>query len=196
MYKEDIMVSSYRAFSLIELMVVIAIVAALSAAALPAYKTYILRAEASKAAMIMSDITNKLIEAHERGVFNCTSTTFNYGDTVFTVNSGGPPPVTGYEPVVRIGITTYYGPYNCNSNNTIGSVQASINNIYGVDEQITELEFICIVGKSSEGIIDKICGVWNESIPWQVPTIYLPTGYDCILETNLDVKGNQCSNVF
>lgn len=59
-----------KAFSLIELMVVIAIVGILSAVAVPSYKNYILKAKIASVMPILGHYTNKSIENYTiKGVF-------------------------------------------------------------------------------------------------------------------------------
>lgn len=55
-----------RAFSLIELMVVIAIVALLAAVAVPAYKEYVLKARVMNWVQVLNSIQTKVLEYHQK----------------------------------------------------------------------------------------------------------------------------------
>lgn len=56
-----------KAFSLIELMVVIAIVGILAAVAIPSYRNYIIRSKVSEIIVMSNTVQNKIAEAYDIG---------------------------------------------------------------------------------------------------------------------------------
>ncbi len=64
------------AFSLIELMVVIAIVAILTAVALPSYQTYIAQSKASEIAGLASDLMSKWVQYNTSGLVSSGTTVY------------------------------------------------------------------------------------------------------------------------
>jgi|SRR5690554_1453404 len=56
--------STQQGFSLIELMIVVAIIGILAAVAIPAYQGYVARAQASEATSLLSGLRSQIIEVH------------------------------------------------------------------------------------------------------------------------------------
>ncbi len=118
---EDMLVSinSKEGFSLIELMVVIAIVAILAAVALPAYKEYTVRAKVAPVFRIMDRIMDESVEfaqkngrfgnAYDLGYAASSSNGNNRGDAdlVGGLANAIPSPI-----LIQIGDNGYYGNIN------------------------------------------------------------------------------------
>jgi len=56
--------NAQQGFTLIELMIVVAIIGILAAVAIPAYQSYIARAQASEATSLLSGLRSQIIEVH------------------------------------------------------------------------------------------------------------------------------------
>lgn len=177
-----------KAFSLIELMVVIAIVGILAAVALPSYKSYLTRTTVSKAIIAQNDINDKIIEAYLTGKWICSNiTSFNFGGTTYTINASSAP-VPGYSSILSGAIFgTAYGTKSCDST-VFATTQVFVNNM----PSDSGTEMVCILG-ASNGVVQKVCGVWDGTYAWQVNTKYLPVGYDCLISTMTTLRGGACT---
>jgi len=177
-----------KGFSLIELIVVIGIVALLAAIAVPSYKTYQYKTKVALAGAAVDQINNALITSYMSGLWNCSSTAFTYKGVTHTVDAGAA--TSQFAGLVDwIQIQHAYGTFGC-SDGTIATFQYNINAANLPPGSGTEL--VCIIQDKGAKVIKK-CGVWDGAFPWQPSTAYLPPGFDCLLSTNLTVRGTACN---
>lgn len=169
-------------FSLIELMVVIAIVALLAAVATPAYKDYRLRAQIATNFNIVESIVQRLKDDYARdGSFplsidvNGVTVTNNIwtridssqdlGD-IYSVHYGRQFPLRGAGIAVQLknlsGIPGYSEPSSAAPNNNASN--------FAVGLYVND----------ATGIITTECGITNSTVPANaIPLEYLPANCDC-----------------
>jgi len=169
------MQNKYKSFSLVELMVVIAIIGILSAIAIPSYKTYIIRAKISEGMTIISSVNNAISEHYSiNGVFpNATEVATRLNTTatgsVITFNLTN---VASIDVATPTATALYYGL--CYTFDVGGSGRRSI--------------YIAI--KNINDILIFKCGIWNIASPAShhiSDPQYLPSGCN---ETNISTFFN------
>lgn len=179
-----------RAYSLIELLTVMAIIALISSISYPIYRDYKIRSQVMKAVTVQNDIADEIIHAYNSGAWDCnTVTTFSYGGYNYTVNNGGGQPASGYTDALSgVIIGTAYGPYVC-GNKWFATIQVFLNNMPA------GTEVVCLLGRDGQGVVQKVCGVYNGEFVWQPEAKYLPPGWDCIFTSNTRASGGTCSDL-
>jgi type IV pilus assembly protein PilA len=159
-----------KSFSLVELMVVIAIIGILSAIAVPSYKTYITKAKISEGMVIINKV-NKAVSEHYsvKGAFPSVDELAARLNTTYTASV-----LAVYSPNVNyIDVTTdgaralYYGL------------------CYSFDIGASGRRCLYVAVKDINNILTFKCGIWNVSSPASYhisDPSYLPSGCN---ETNV-----------
>lgn len=139
-------------FSLIELMVVIAIVAVLSAIAVPSYKNYTAKAKISSSMSIFDKFkTEEMLTFSKTGTFSFT-------------NAWLP---------LNIGVISNYGLYSGSIQNLVYIHLQLISNVY--PGQTNPVWLLMQLQANSNGTFSSICGV-DSRAPYQIPLEYMPAG--------------------
>ena len=174
---------SILAFSLIELMIVIAIVGLLSAVAAPSYKNYIIKAKVIEAVTIANSFADAgTIAAQQAGEIFAP---FAFGGTEWIIN--------GQLHAVDMGIVKvlYFGHDWVSRWVCVG-----IENI-GIDLQGTltapgfvDKSHLCLNVHDDGSSVKKYCGAWQAGDVRMIPLTYLPANCQC--QNNIDVNDPQC----
>lgn len=186
-------------FSLVELMVVIAIVGILAAVSLPVYNKYVIRTNIVKASVEMSALNKSIIEQYEAAKYECEADVdkdFTYAGTVYPMSSGTSSITFNTNNLDYIVFQNVYGPYRCGEISDgyewIGFTSAAIKNATTSGAQ---RGLVCLIGREEDNldVIHVICGKFFDSD--DVSTVdkeFLPPGMNCIFSTGLDTSGNSC----
>jgi prepilin-type N-terminal cleavage/methylation domain-containing protein len=175
-------------FSLIELMVVVAIVGLLSAVAIPSYKAYLVKAKTAQKVVLAFYLLDGLLVQHQaKGTFPAS------------IDFAGTTVVAG----------THWQPINTNSQGLIGLNYSTSGNTVSLQLNFSGLEGIpgyapvagnpggagfssFVVGARDNGItVKKVCGqapYINQDIPFE----YLPPSCNCVSVDNFLSTGTGC----
>lgn len=174
---------SKPAFSLIELMVVIAIVAVLAAVALPAYKTYTARVAITKAYNILNTFGDTLKDYYAKNGSWPVSTEFN-GQTITDMNQGGTFVILsgGSENVFNMAYQTtgttaqVLGNVSDPALSVVPGYVAPVAATWGTN---AALRYVIV---DYDDIFYKVCGNWSPagpSNPQDIPVAYLNSSCQC-----------------
>lgn len=162
-------------FSLIELMVVIALVAILSAIAIPGYTHYVVKAKLSSALPVLQAARDAtLAKFAATGSFPTT-----------TQISGGS--ITKSERIVINGTDTLLYDFNGTTAVWFCYSKAGLGLDGGIDPTIANnavsssgaKNTICMYSILTNDLFNHRCGNWDGADPGAVPSEYLPGGCDC-----------------
>jgi type IV pilus assembly protein PilA len=156
-----------KAFSLVELMVVIAIIGILSAIAVPSYKTYIIKSKIASGIPILENAMNIAIQNYE------TTGSFSNPLSIYgtTISQGGWIALN-FSPVIGL-------HYNYNSSNVWACIFFSDIGIPGFvanNQNSSGNNRLCMQARLTNDIWSKSCGIWGAS---DFSTQYLPGGCNC-----------------
>lgn len=168
-----------KAFSLIELMVVIAIIAIVAAAALPAYRDYVIRAKISQAFDYMNKFKDQLVLHYQKHGAWPTSITF--GNNTFTNGTyGGLQEFVGKENVAAL----FYDTQLATNGVRIMGWITGLDGIPGYVEPTGLGEFpkggirMSVIEKN--GVLVMNCGQYNTGFPdLDLPDNYMPAVCTC-----------------
>lgn len=168
-----------KGFSLIELMVVIAIVALLSAAALPAYKNYLIKTKIVSAVPIVQSINAKLLERFD--INGALPSSVTIGTATISNNAQGvfyAPPVeravfyNGFSniPIENLLTCVYIAGLEGMTPSSGAAYVAPTASITGTRNRL------CIYNIPSNGVFEQYCGIWT-AISASGGDLYLPPEY-------------------
>lgn len=164
------MCHSNKAFSLVELMVVIAIISILSAIAVPSYKNYIIQTKIASGIPILENAMTLAIQSYETNPngtfpnpFSIYGTSINQGSWV-AIDS---PPVIGFH-------------YNFNNNPKLWECiffsDIGIPGFVPNNHNTSGNNRLCMQAILTNGVWTKFCGTWFAG---DIPAQYLPSGCNC-----------------
>lgn len=165
------MACKYKAFSLIELMVVIAIIGVLSAIAIPSYKAYVIRAKILEGVTIASMVNNAISQYH-------------------SINGGEFPNAAQLAERLNTTATGQVITFNLTNVASIDVASPTATSLYyglsyTFDVGGSGRRNIYIAVKNISGILTFKCGIWNITSPSAThikDPQYLPSGCN---ETNI-----------
>lgn len=178
----------YKAFSLIELMVVVAIIGLISAIAVPSYKAYIVKAKTAEKVVLAFNLLDGLIAQHQaKGTFPAT---IDFAGT--TVAAGSHWQVINTNSQGLIGLN-----YNTSGNNV--SLQLSFSGLDGIPGYAPVAGnpngagfSSFVVGALDNGTtVRKVCGQ-APYINQDIPLEYLPQSCNCSSVDNFLSTGTGC----
>jgi prepilin-type N-terminal cleavage/methylation domain-containing protein len=171
-----------NAFSLIELMVVIAIVGVLAAISVSAYKQYILKVEVTKSISIISNVLNIAMDNYQKSSTFDVPVFFNGID----VNQNG----WAYFPVQNIFSLEYFCPAHYNIPGfTPGDIfiDAALLGLDGIPGYIApsgvaystgKYSIVSIAARDINGVMEIKCGP-RDGTSDSIPLEFMPSGCSC-----------------
>jgi prepilin-type N-terminal cleavage/methylation domain-containing protein len=174
-----------RAFSLIELMVVIAVVAILAAVAIPSYQLYCTKIKIIDAYKLMNVMLDQLIEQQDRTISLPSNITFFDGTSIasgtWTIHTG-----FNFDQIA----------YYISSDGQGAMIQGSILGLDAIPDYVASNgihvhSIISLAFRTINGTTVKVCGTWSEGNDGEVPLIYQPTNCTCNNVSNF-LQGGSC----
>jgi prepilin-type N-terminal cleavage/methylation domain-containing protein len=159
-----------RAFTLLELMVVIAIIAVLTTMAVPYYSSYVNKSKTSLAALVLNDFNTKAISLYNEGQIASGISSLMLDGVTYT---DGTPVAINYPPAIG---AVFYAPGDGTvpSNAWAFCVYVSGLNFSGYVQGIGgNYSRLCSMVVVNNGIFTTYCGSWNNSSA-DIPAQYLP----------------------
>lgn len=163
----------FKSFSLIEVLVTIAIVALLSAMAMPVYLQYTNKAKVTQAAQVLAILNNAATAAFNDGALGSS---FSYNSVSLSNTSAA----FAYSPVVR---AQYKSPTTLGSPNEWAfCVFVAGLNFSGYVEPTSGSDGtygrLCAQVQQNSGVYTTNCGAWDGTNA-DIPTKYLPSQCNC-----------------
>ncbi len=164
--------NKFKSFSLVELMVVIAIIGILSAIAVPNYKSYVIKTKIASGISIMENAINLAIDGYE-------------------TNGSLPNPISLYGNSIPIGT---FSAINSPPLRGIYYHSTAANNVYvciyfidiGIAGYVPDgggnmgtYNRICMSATANNNIWQKFCGIWGVGQTMDIPIQYLSSGCNC-----------------
>lgn len=167
-----------HAFSLIEILVVITIVGILSALAVPAYNSYILKAKISSALTILHYVNKAVLQKYDQQTIGATIT---IGDA--TLVNGVASPFTGG----NVPMAVYHNSVNGIPANKVLTcvfisgldamkITSGASYIAATSGSRGQRSGMCIYNVLTGGVINQYCGIWSSN-PGNGGDSYLPPEY-------------------
>lgn len=177
-----------KAFSLIELMAIIAIIGILAAVAIPSYKTYMIKSRVSSAIPILSNAMDLAIQYYDGGgsypnpfsVYGNSMAIASYA----TINI--PPAIGLWYNTVTASHSVHMCIFFSSTLGTPGYTTPTGNNGY--------YNRICMNAIQVNGAWQKYCGIWGTGETMDIQTQYLPSGCNCNWVRNTSTGGANCNH--
>lgn len=164
-----------KAFSLIELMVVVAIIGLLATIAVPAYTNYTNKSKVGLAALVLNDFNTKAIALYNEGLITPGITSLTLDGVEYPDNT---PVAVNYPPVIGV---SFFAPADgfVNANAWMFCAYVAGLSFPGYVEGIGgSYSRLCSKVVVNNGIFTTYCGRWDDGNNLEIPLGYLPSKCD------------------
>lgn len=160
----------YKAFALMEVMVVITIIAILTAIAVPFYGDYISKSRVALAALVLNELNTKAMALYNEGLISPGMSQLDIDGTIWT--DGATVPYDRY-PVVSAEMY-FPGAGTVNDNAWMFCVRVADLSITGYTGPTGDKSRLCSKVVVDSGIFTTYCGCFDPNNPVDIPVDYLP----------------------
>ena len=158
-----------RAFSLLELMVVIGLVAFLLAIAVPYYSDYVNKSKVALAAIVLNDLNTKAMALYNEGLVTPGITSITIDGATFIDN------VETSIANAHVNDVVFFAPGDGSVNDNAWAFCAFISDLSFFSDLGGPSNRLCSKVVISNGIFTTYCGSWTQATSGvEVPTDYLP----------------------